>query len=100
MKKWLVFILALVVMAGSVFPCCEEATCQDEQTATSSQGETHEKGSCSPFFACATCAGFVQIAKQVSVPQPVLQRPAHPETFAVFFTSTYYPSFFQPPRSC
>lgn len=100
MKKWFVFLLALIVIAGSVTPCCTEDDCQDEQPTSSSKGESHEEGNCSPFFACATCAGFVQVAKPVQVPQSITARPLHHEKIIVFVTSTYYSSFFQPPRSC
>lgn len=100
MKKWLVFLLAVIVMAGSITPCCTEDDCQEEQTTFSTEGDSHKEGNCSPFFACATCSGFVQFTKQVCVPQPIESRPLHHDNLTVFFTSTYYSSFFQPPRSC
>src|SRR5688500_5285102 len=100
MKKWLVFLLTTMVMAGSVFPCCMETSCEDDQTACSSQKEnSHAKGTCSPFFACASCAGFVDVAKHPDLPQPIVQRAARFEKPSILLPSTYLSSFFQPPRN-
>jgi hypothetical protein len=98
LKNLVIIILSLVVLAGSFTPCCPTDNCRDEVNA-SSQNQDEEKGSCSPFSACASCCGFVQLAKQVSLPIPQPERPIHYQRLATFFASTYYFSFFQPPRN-
>ena len=98
MQKWFVFILAVIVLSGSSFPCCIEDNCHDELTISSSTGLPHEKGTCSPFFACATCSGIVQMAKFDQVPGPATQRFEHHEQIPVFLIPSYFATFFQPPR--
>jgi hypothetical protein len=95
--KWLILFLSFVVMAGSFMPCCPLDNYQEEITSGKQQG--HEKGMCSPFFACGSCAGFVQLAKHVSVPVLSVEQTVHHERIATSFVSGYYSSFFQPPRS-
>jgi hypothetical protein len=99
MTKLLLFILAFIVLTGSSFPCCTGDNCQDETTTSSSSNEKpYEKGACSPFFACGNCAGFTLTTRHISVPLPVIEGTDHYERIVVFFASTYYSSFFQPPR--
>ena len=99
MKKWLVFILAIVVAIGSAFPCCIEDNCQDEISELATSPLDADKGeACSPFFSCGGCAGFVQITKPIIVPLVIILKPAHYEGFADLLYSGYYSSFFQPPR--
>jgi hypothetical protein len=100
MKPLLVFMLSLVVLASSLTPCCPADNCSDELTTQASSEQDHEQeGACSPFFACGSCCpGFVQLARQFSVPVPETRPSAHHENLSVHFTSTYYADFFQPPR--
>ena len=98
MKKWFVFILAIIVIGGSTFPCCLEDDCQEIQIANSTKEESPEKGSCSPFLTCNGCTGFIHLTKQVKVPEAVAQIPSYQEELEVLFSNGYYSSFFQPPR--
>ncbi len=90
--------MALLVMAGSTVPCCYDDNCADESTTSSHGEESPENNACSPFFACGTCPGFVQMTRQVSIPAPITQRPAHYQKGSGFIPSLYYSAFFQPPR--
>jgi hypothetical protein len=100
MKRVLAFILSLIVFTGSVYPCCLEDDCHDEPTAVSSQQKyPEERGGCSPFFACATCPGFVHLERSISIPQPFIPGMAHFETPVKFFSSSYHSTLFQPPRN-
>jgi hypothetical protein len=101
MKRLLVFILSLIVLTGSLTPCCPGDNCGDEMTGqASSEKQDHEQeGVCSPFFACGSCPGFVQLARHFSVPVPEVNASVHHEKLTVLITSAYYSSFFQPPRN-
>jgi len=53
------FILALMVLALSLSPCCGISDGCDDQTEQGS--DSHNKcctANCSPFFACGSCSGF------------------------------------------
>ena len=101
MKKWLTFILLIITLTGTFYPCCLVDECNDEEIATAQQENKDEpEGNCSPFFACATCPGFAATSKTVQIYQPVIQNQIHHETFVIFNLTTYASSFWQPPRSC
>ncbi|SMO79905.1 hypothetical protein SAMN06265350_11229 [Solitalea koreensis] len=54
-------------MVLSVTPCCAWDHCDSEDTVTTIKGNDKKshtndetgKGTCSPFFACSSCSGFV-----------------------------------------
>lgn len=98
MKKWLVFLLAVIVMAGAGDACCIDGCTKNEPSASSDREEHPEKGHCSPFFACATCPDFVSSIKLPRLSQPVTSFIQHHGEETAFFTSSYYPFVFQPPR--
>ena len=100
MKKWLAFIVLLITLAGSFYPCCLADNCSDDPVSTQHQDEDRETGTCSPFFACGSCVGFVQLAKPILVPQPPPQRSTPHERVEPFTLSGFSSSFWQPPRSC
>jgi len=101
MKKWLSFLLLLITLAGTIYPCCLEDECNDKEMATALQeNEQSPEGACSPFFACASCEGSVEMSKLVQIVQPVIENQVLHETLVVFNLSTYSSSFWQPPRSC
>lgn len=52
MRSWFVLFLSLLVMAGSLIPCCPADNCQDESsiTMTCDPDEERETGTCSPFL--------------------------------------------------
>lgn len=98
--KTLVVLLLIVITAGTVVPCCVVDNCNDEMaaTATSHSNENDEKGNCSPFFACGTCAHAIEIISPVQlVPMENQVRTTHFH-FYLSGLSTYHHSLFQPPR--
>ena len=102
MRKWIVLFLSLLVMAGSLIPCCPADNCQDEKSSmlSSHPEEEQESGSCSPFFTCGTCVGFDHQVRMVTLYLPKAVLPSHVPGPVHSFCDTYIPAFFQPPRFC
>lgn len=100
MKKWLAFILLLIATAGTFIPCCPIDTCCADQPITSSADhQDDKKGTCSPFFSCTTCPGFVQLTRQLHFVQPPVEAQVHGERVVAFNLSTYATVYWQPPRA-
>ncbi len=94
------FILLLLTASGTFFPCCTQDECANE-IATSTAGDAdHDKGACSPFFACATCPGAAELHKVALAPVPETEVVMHREVVYFERLSTFSSSFFQPPRFC
>jgi hypothetical protein len=95
-----VILLLIVNITGTIIPCCPADGCSNENSALNDRHpeENEDKGNCSPFFACGTCAHAIEIISPVSMTlpeSPVLT------TYCRFYLSelsTYHPSLFQPPR--
>lgn len=101
MKKWLVLLLFFITAAGTFIPCCSVDSCCTDQLATSANHEKRQtEGTCSPFFACATCPGSVELAKPIQLIQPVIEKQVHHEQLVQYNLTTYPSSFWQPPRFC
>ncbi len=101
MKKWLTFLLLLITLTGTFYPCCLVDECNDEEIATAQkENKKQTEGNCSPFFACATCAGFIQMSNLVQIITPIIENQVHHERLVIFNLTTYSSSFWQPPRSC
>ena len=101
MKRWLVLFLVVITTAGMVIPCCNvDNCCADQLVFAGSHDEHSTEGSCSPFFACATCPGFVQLFQPVQLVQPAKEKQVHHERIINTSLTTYCSSFWQPPRTC
>lgn len=99
-KNWLVIILLIITAAGTFIPCCGADDCCAVQPATTSDHKEHQsEGTCSPFFACATCAGFVMLSDRILFIQPIPEKQVHHERIINNNLSTYTSTFWQPPRS-
>lgn len=68
------------------------------QTGTHDPGEHKDKGPCSPFFACGTCAASVDITTISYTIYPLALLTMHHPSYIVFAGSDYSSSLFQPPR--
>jgi len=53
---------------------------------------------CSPFFACATCPGFVELSGPIQILHPVAIKQVHHERLESFSLYTFLNSCWQPPR--
>lgn len=101
MKRWAVIIMLFITSAGTFLPCCLlDDCCVDQAALSPNENEHKEEGTCSPFFACITCAGFVEITKPLQLTVLVFHKPIHEEIEFIFIPSNYIHSFWQPPRSC
>lgn len=101
MKKWLVLLLLIITSAGTIIPCCDIDDCCVDQFENSPNHEKNQsEGSCSPFFACGTCAGFVELSKLIYLIQSVPEKQVHHEQVTRFHLTTYAASYWQPPRYC
>jgi hypothetical protein len=99
MKNWVVYLLLLLTMAGSFIPCCQVDNCPEDQTAATTTNDDHQpEGACSPFFACATCPGFTQLAKTIHLEMPEAVLPKHYPSAINFTITSYTASLLQPPR--
>jgi hypothetical protein len=101
MKSWVALILVMITAAGTFVPCCGVDDCCAGQFAASSNQEKHQaEGTCSPFFACAACPGFVELVNRIQLVQPLFAKQVHHERMVNHNLTTYFSSFWQPPRSC
>ena len=98
MKRLFVFILALIVAAASVVPCCPADGCTDEVTHAAPGKMPVEKGVCSPFSNCAGCSGFVYVPKYIHIAELPVETTIHYEQAIAFNIAPYSSSLFQPPR--
>ena len=99
MKKGIAFLLVLIMLAALAFPCCLDEGCTEKTELKTSQSPCDDEGTCSPFFACATCSGFVTLACTPVMAEPPVQLPVHYERIRRSATSSFYTRFFQPPRA-
>ena len=92
-------IIFAVTAAGTFIPCCGTDECCTGQ-ATQKPANHQEEGNCSPFFACATCPGSVELARIIQLSPPVAEKVAHHAAIMNYQISGYSASFWQPPRFC
>jgi hypothetical protein len=87
-------------MAGTFFPCCTKDNCDDEITTQNDSQKHHqdEKGTCSPFFSCGTCAPAIEIATSVALDIPQTAKEIQYHSFYFLQLSYYHAALFQPPR--
>lgn len=95
------YILLLIVAVAAFTPCCTgDEHNEDAAVANPSDAKEGDDGcSCSPFFACATCTGFVSTAKAISIPAPAEYRLSWFEGALPRFSSAYTSTPWQPPRA-
>jgi hypothetical protein len=100
MKKPLILLLLLTIVAGTFIPCCRIADCCKEDVANTTN-HSNQKGeeTCPPFFSCTSCSIFVELAKPILVTQPIIEKQVHQERIITFNLSAYSVSYWQPPRA-
>lgn len=93
------FLLLLLTASGTFYPCCMEDDCADELVASSTEGDQqHEETTCSPFFACGTCPGAVDLPKVETITIPSTGEKLEHQGVYLVRLASFSPSFFQPPR--
>jgi hypothetical protein len=102
MRKWIILFLSVLVMAGSLIPCCPADNCGDELAASAltHPEEESDSGNCSPFFTCGTCVGFVHQIPLLSIQTCLLQVQEHKSRLTEHISANFIHGFFQPPRKC
>jgi hypothetical protein len=100
MKNWLVCILLFITATGTFIPCCSVDDCCADRLVNTNHDKHNNEGTCSPFFACATCPGSVELAKPIQLDFPRVENLVHYEETIRFTLPSYSSSFWKPPRSC
>jgi hypothetical protein len=102
--KILCFIAVILVLLLSIKPCCTDNDCSYKKTTVSASVTKHspkkkECQSCSPFYSCGSCVGFI-VTKTVSYPSFILpQKPVkHNNTYGQLYIDHVALSIWQPPR--
>ena len=102
--RFFITIFSMYIMALAMMPCTDAVTCENEKSATASSHHDHgddEKDSCSPFCVCACCgvAGVLfSSPKLFFTKSKKVHTPALVSTYNSEFLSTYYYTFWQPPK--
>jgi hypothetical protein len=101
MKNWLVCILLFITATGTFIPCCSvDDCCADRLVNTTNHDKHNNEGTCSPFFACATCPASVELAKSVKLDFLAVGNLIHHQQIIELPLPSYSSSFWKPPRSC
>lgn len=97
--KGLTVILALLVIALSVMPCCFDCEAEQDNIKTEQADNSEGSDSCSPFYSCSNCCiSFAVFYAALPTSIPVLQTTSHFSIFTqLHFTSFQY-SIWQPPK--
>ncbi|RYZ20596.1 MAG: hypothetical protein EOO16_16190 [Chitinophagaceae bacterium] len=100
MQRFLVFLLLLLVSVATLAPCCRYDDCASEHATAKHEDQDKGDGACSPFFACASCPGFVATHKPLRVPLSPPEAPLRHVAREAFAPLQYvYRSFWQPPKN-
>ena len=98
-KKIVAFILAIIVAVAAYTPCCMVDDCHDEPiTKQETPKESKAASACSPFFACASCNGFVPAEQVVTLTKPEVFFPKYNLSNFGFTTPAFAAFNWQPPR--
>lgn len=102
MIKLFVFFLLIITTAGTIVPCCgSDDCCEVNMQSSDHEDKQSGEGTCSPFFACATCAGFVEVSRGIQINKLVsVKKEVFHELPGVKNLPTYSASCWQPPRNC
>ncbi|NTS39946.1 hypothetical protein HRG84_03440 [Flavisolibacter sp. BT320] len=92
-------VLAFVVAAATVTPCCLDRDCGQETILLNEVDTDNEDAGCSPFFSCSACPGFVWEAKQLQVLPPGMDESLPQERSVSQHLPLFVASFWQPPRA-
>ena len=96
----------MYIMTLAMMPCTDAATCENDSHASNTSSKHHDHreddtDSCSPFCVCACCgvAGVIfSSPKLFFAKSKKIHTPALASTYNSEFISTYYYTFWQPPK--
>ena len=90
-------------MALTIMPCTDAVACKESPSehGTAHQHNDDETDTCSPFCVCACCgvAGFVFASPKIYIQR--IAKSNSPELISSYnsqFNSSYFYSFWQPPK--
>jgi hypothetical protein len=95
--KIIIYILALIVLGLSVYPCSDGLHC-DEEAATSHNHSEDKNDNCSPFCAC-TCCGSNYVVNKVEMLKSIMKQMNFSFTFyySFHYSFSYETSIWHPP---
>ena len=101
MKSCFTFVLLLITLLTTFYPCCNvDNCCEDELTSTATkQNDQQPEGNCSPFISCGTCTGFTEMVMMPDIPHISVEKAVHHSRVISVSLSYYISSFLQPPRT-
>ena len=100
MKKCFIFLLLLITMSATLFPCCGKDDCCNDILSTKTTDNRNHKaeGTCSPFITCVTCSGFTQMTNVINIPLMLHEKLVHHSKIISLKLSSYTASLLQPPQ--
>ncbi|MBY0424758.1 MAG: hypothetical protein K2Q22_03895, partial [Cytophagales bacterium] len=103
--KFIIFIFTFYIIALAVMPCSDAITCENEKSSIAKSNTNHshsedEGDLCTPFCICACCGcnGFVVSVPYFSIVKTRFITPLFITPYSSDFISSYYNSFWQPPK--
>ena len=110
--KFLLSCLILIVLGASTAPCCppllaerdydhnEVSFCDVEADHCCDKKDENEKGckSCSPFFTCGNCSGFIVSKFTTSLDHIFLEPVSILPEQKIVFPEDYFSAKWQPPK--
>jgi len=101
--KILCFILSLYVLLLGTVPCCSDNNCNDQIKTENADNHSQDhkdsdRNTCSPFFTCGTCSGFVFIRTRVDFKKASFIQDKLITVYKSQFTDGYIAKIWQPPK--
>jgi len=101
--KILCFILSLYVLLLVTSPCCSDENCDDDMKKEyvdnhSQDHEDNDNDTCSPFFTCGTCSGFVFTRMEVDFKEVAFVKHIIACVYKSQFVSDFFSKIWQPPK--
>ncbi|WP_036151149.1 DUF6660 family protein [Maribacter forsetii] len=101
--KILCSILSLYVFLLSTVPCCWDDNCNDEEKTELTENHSKDQqddgcNTCSPFFSCGTCSGFVFINYSINFKKVHITKTKLVSVYKSKFASNFFAKIWQPPK--
>ncbi|MEM1136074.1 MAG: hypothetical protein AAGI07_09555 [Bacteroidota bacterium] len=96
-------MLSLYVFSLSTLPCCSDDDCNDEIKTEhadnhSQDNKDNDYNTCSPFFTCGTCSGFVCARAEFDFKEVAFVKDKLVTVYKPHFLSDFFAKIWQPPR--